>query len=261
MSTPPALGPERSTTHLVLIPSYNPGQKVFDTVRGARKHWNPVWVVVDGSNDGTGEALQTMAREDPGLRVLVRPKNGGKGTAVLDGAIQALREGYTHVLTMDSDGQHPPERIEAFMAASAARPAAMVLGEPVFDASAPSVRVKGRRISNYWANVETLGAGIHDSLFGFRVYPLEPLVRIMKSHRWMRRFDFDVEIVVRMSWSGVEARNLPAAVRYFRPEEGGVSHFNYMRDNILLTSMHIRLFSGFLLRLPLLLARQARRVR
>jgi glycosyltransferase involved in cell wall biosynthesis len=258
MSFPPtSLAPSRSATHLVLIPSYNPGRKVFETVRGAREQWNPVWVVVDGSDDGTAEALQAMAKDDEGLRVLVRPRNGGKGAAVLDGMVEALRQGYTHALTMDSDGQHPPDRIPAFMAASAAKPHAMVLGVPVFDASAPGVRVKGRRISNYWARLETLGAGIQDSLFGFRVYPVEPLVRIMRRHFWMRRFDFDVEIGVRLSWSGVEAINLPAAVRYFRPEEGGVSHFNYVRDNILLTSMHIRLFAGFLLRLPLLLARRA----
>ena len=68
----------------------------------------------------------------------------------------------------------------------------------------------------------------------------------MRSHLWMRRFDFDVEIVVRLSWSGVEAINLPAKVRYFTPAEGGVSHFNYLRDNVLLTSMHARLFAGFL---------------
>jgi glycosyltransferase involved in cell wall biosynthesis len=252
---------DRSATHLVLIPSYNPGQKVFETVQGARQQWNPVWVVVDGSTDGTGEALQAMARDDPGLRVLVQPKNSGKGAAVLVAAAEALQLGFTHVLTMDSDGQHPAERIRDFMAASAARATGMVLGEPVFDASAPRVRVKGRKISNWWANVETLGAGIHDSLFGFRVYPLGPLVDIMRRHRWMRRFDFDVEIVVRLSWNGVEAINLAAPVRYFRPEEGGVSHFNYLRDNLLLTSMHGRLFLGFLARLPLLLARNARRAR
>jgi glycosyltransferase involved in cell wall biosynthesis len=255
MGSPPAAA---SATHLVVIPSYNPGGKVFETVQGARQQWNPVWVVVDGSNDGTAEALQAMARDDPGLRVLVRQRNGGKGAAVLDGAVEACKQRFTHVLTMDSDGQHPPERIPAFMAASAGNPASMVLGEPVFDASAPAVRVKGRRISNWWANLETLGAGVHDSLFGFRVYPLEPLVRIMKSHFWMRRFDFDVEIVVRLSWSGVEAINLPAPVRYFRPEEGGVSHFNYLRDNVLLTSMHVRLFFGFVGRLPMLLARRSR---
>jgi glycosyltransferase involved in cell wall biosynthesis len=261
MSPPPTAAPERSATHLVLIPSYNPGRKVFETVQGARQQWNPVWVVVDGSTDGTPQELQAMARDDPGLRVLVRSRNAGKGAAVLAGATEALSLGFTHVLTMDSDGQHPPQRIPAFMAASAAQPAAMVLGEPVFDASAPSVRVKGRKISNWWANLETLGAGVHDSLFGFRVYPLRPLVRIMGSHLWMRRFDFDVEVVVRLSWSGVEAINLPAAVRYFRPEEGGVSHFHYWRDNALLTSMHFRLFFGFVTRLPLLLARRARRTR
>ena len=256
MSSSPRAAPQRSATHLVLIPSFNPGRKVFETVQGAREQWNPVWVVVDGSDDGTPEVLGEMAREDPGLRVLIRPRNGGKGSAVLDGALEALREGFTHILTMDSDGQHPPDRIRSFMAASAANPAAMVLGEPIFDSSAPSVRVKGRRISNWWANLETLGAGIHDSLFGFRVYPADRLVRIMRSHMWMRRFDFDVEVVVRLSWSGVEAINLPAPVRYFRPEEGGVSHFNYVRDNILLTSMHLRLFLGFLARLPLLLGRR-----
>ncbi len=248
-----------STTHAVLIPSYNPGKKVFETVRAAREQWNPVWVVVDGSTDGTATALQEMARTDPGLRVMVRPGNGGKGAAVLDGMLEARSFGFTHVLTMDSDGQHPADRIRTFMEASAATPAAMVLGEPVFDASAPSVRVKGRKISNWWANVETLWSGIHDSLFGFRVYPIEPLVREMQARRWMRRFDFDVEAAVRLSWRGLPAINLRAPVRYFRPEEGGVSHFNYWRDNTLLTSMHARLFVGFLVRLPLLLMRKVRR--
>jgi glycosyltransferase involved in cell wall biosynthesis len=249
----------RSWTHLVLIPSYNPGGRVFETVRAARAQWEPVWVVVDGSTDGTAQALQDMARSDTGLRVLVRARNGGKGAAVLDGLLEAAARGYTHVLAMDSDGQHPADRIQAFMAASAATPQAMVLGEPVFDASAPSIRIKGRKISNWWANLETLWAGIHDSLFGFRVYPIGPLVREMRASAWMRRFDFDVEAVVRLSWRGVPAVNLPAPVRYFSPAEGGVSHFNYWRDNVLLTSMHIRLFCGFVARLPVLLARRALR--
>ena len=245
-----------SRTHLVLIPSYNPGQKVFETVRAARQQWEPVWVVVDGSTDGTAAGLQALARQDPGLRVIVREKNGGKGSAVLDGLTEATALGFTHVLTMDSDGQHPADRIGAFMAESSAYPAAMILGEPVFDTSAPSIRVKGRKISNWWANLETLWWGIHDSLFGFRVYPIAPLLRLMSTTLWMRRFDFDVEAVVRLSWRGVLARNLPAQVRYFTAAEGGVSHFNYWRDNVLLSSMHFRLFFGFVIRLPFLLARQ-----
>jgi hypothetical protein len=162
---------------------------------------------------------------------------------------------------MDSDGQHPADRIAAFMAASLATPEAMVLGEPVFDASAPPLRVKGRKISNWWANLETLWTGIHDSLFGFRVYPIEPLVRVMRMQPWMRRFDFDVEAVVRLRWHGVHPINLPARVAYFSAEEGGVSHFNYWRDNALLSWMHTRLLLEFLLRLPALLLRRRKTAR
>jgi len=133
-----------------------------------------------------------------------------------------------------------------------------VLGCPVFDADAPRLRVNGRKISNGWANLETLWAGIGDSLYGFRVYPIAPLIDVMRRQLWMRRFDFDAEAVVRLSWRGIRPVNVPAPVRYFRREEGGVSHFNYWRDNVLLTWMHLRLFLGFLWRLPLLAARRLR---
>ena len=248
--------PISSTTHVVLIPSYNPGPKVFDTVRAARAQWSPVWVIVDGSNDGSEQTLRQMAAEDEGLQVFVLPENRGKGAAVLHGLDQATRQGFTHVLCMDSDGQHPADQIPAFMARSQQQPVAMVLGLPVFDASAPSLRVKGRKISNWWANLETLWMGIGDSLFGFRVYPVAPLRKIMQRQRWMRRFDFDPEAVVRLCWHGVPPVNLPSPVKYFQVEEGGVSHFNYWRDNRLLTWMHIRLMFGFALRLPLLLWRR-----
>ena len=247
----------RSARPLVLIPSYNPGQRLLaETVRAARAQWDPVWVVVDGSTDDSGARLAELARDDPGLRVLVRSRNGGKGAALLDGLTAALAEGFTHALAMDSDGQHPAERIGAFMAACAAEPGAMILGAPVFDASAPLIRLRGRRIANWWTNLETLWAGIPDTLFGFRVYPIAPLIDVMQRTRWMRRFDFDAEAVVRLSWRGVPVVALPAPCRYLTAGEGGVSHFNYWRDNVLLTWMYTRLFLGFLVRLPLLLARR-----
>ncbi len=245
-----------SDTHLVLIPSYNPGDKVYETVRLARQYWQPVWVVVDGSNDGTAAGLQAMAAADDGLKVIVLPNNQGKGAAVLHGINLAAAAGYTHALTMDSDGQHPAELIPAFMATSINLPDAMVLGKPVFDTSAPALRVQGRRVSNAWANLETLWAGIGDSLYGFRVYPIMPLQKIMRYQPWMRHFDFDPEAVVRLCWRGVKPVNLAAPVRYFRADEGGVSHFNYLRDNLLLTWMHLRLFLGFILRLPMLLLKR-----
>jgi len=247
MSTPSA-----SSTHLVLIPSYNPGAKLDETVRGARAQWNPVWVVVDGSTDGSAERLQAMALNDPGLHVIVLPENRGKGGAVLAGLEAAAERGFTHVLTMDSDGQHPAALIPEFMAASQAAPEAMVLGLPKFDASAPQLRVQGRRLSNVLADFETLWAGIGDSLYGFRVYPIAPLAAIMHRQTWMRRFDFDPEAAVRLCWAGVRPIRIEAPVRYFGADEGGVSHFNYWRDNRLLTWMHIRLMTGFVLRLPLL---------
>ncbi|MFP5408409.1 MAG: glycosyltransferase family 2 protein [Gammaproteobacteria bacterium] len=250
-----------STSHLVLIPSFNPGARVYDTVRAARAGWAPVWVVVDGSTDGTAEGLQDMAATDPQLKVWVLPANGGKGAAVLHGLDLAAQQGFTHALTMDSDGQHPADLIPAFMAVSRQAPDAMILGKPVFDADAPALRVQGRKISNGWANLETLWTGIGDSLYGFRVYPIEPLRLVMRGQRWMRRFDFDPEAVVRLCWRGVRPINLPAPVKYLRVDEGGVSHFNYLRDNTLLSWMHLRLMLGFMLRLPFLLLRRLKLLR
>jgi hypothetical protein len=248
-------------THLVLIPTYNTGAKLFETVRDARARWDHVLVVVDGSTDGTGAAVAKMSEGDPGLSVLIRERNGGKGAAILDGLRHAQARGFTHVLTMDADGQHPAAAIPDFMAASAADPRALILGVPVFDESAPRLRVLGRRVSNFWANLETLWIGVDDSLCGFRVYPIAELRAVMEKNRWMRRFDFDPEAAVRLCWRGLRPINKPAQIRYFRREEGGVSHFHYLRDNLLLTWMHTRLMLGFLLRLPLLLGYRIRSYR
>jgi glycosyltransferase involved in cell wall biosynthesis len=248
--------PTASATHLVLMPSYNPGPGVVDTVRAARAAWNPVWVVVDGSDDGSLPLLRALARGDAGLRLIELPRNRGKGAAVLEGLRQAARQGYTHALAMDCDGQHPVQCIGEFMARSQAQPGRLVLGVPQFDAAAPRLRVRGRRVSNWWANLETLGVGVGDSLFGFRVYPIAPLLRIMERHRWMRRFDFDPEAAVRLCWDGVRPLNVPAPVRYLSAAAGGVSHFRYLRDNALLSWMHFRLMVEFVLRLPRLLARR-----
>lgn len=249
------ISPSRS--HLVLIPSYNTGGKVIETVREARQFWQPVWVIVDGSTDGSTEALQALAANDPSLRVWALPRNQGKGAAILHGLREAAAAGYTHVLTLDADGQHPAAKIPEFMAASQANPLAMILGLPVFDASAPSVRVHGRKISNGLANLQTLWRGIGDALFGFRVYPVGPLRDTMERRRWMRRFDFDPEAAVRLCWRGIRPINLAAPVKYFSAAEGGVSHFNYLRDNALLAWMNTRLLLEFAARLPLLIWRKA----
>jgi len=232
-----------SATHLVLIPSYNAGPRLRQTVEQALAVWRPVWVVVDGSTDGSADALAGT-----GARVLRLARNRGKGGAVHHGLAEAERTGFSHALVMDADGQHPAERIPAFMAASLAQPQAMILGQPGFGPDAPRARVLGRRVSNALVALLTTWAGVGDSLFGFRVYPIRPLLEAMAETRWMRRFDFDAEAVVRLCWRGVPPVKLPAPVRYLSPDEGGVSHFRYGRDNLLLAWMHLRLLLRLLAR-------------
>jgi glycosyltransferase involved in cell wall biosynthesis len=241
---------------LVLIPSYNAGPQLLLTVRQALAAWQPVWVVIDGSTDGSENAVLDLAASEPNLRVEVLPANRGKGEAIRHGAAQAVASGFTHVLTMDSDGQHPATLIPSFMQASRDAPGAMILGVPVFDADAPAIRVQGRRISNALVAVQTLGAGIGDCLFGFRVYPAAALLAVMARTPWMRRFDFDAEAVVRLAWRGTPVVNLPAPVRYLDRAEGGISHFRYGRDNVLLAWMHLRLLWGGAIRAPFLLFRR-----
>jgi glycosyltransferase involved in cell wall biosynthesis len=226
-----------------LIPSYNTGTKLAQVVAEACAQWRDVWVVIDGSTDGSGEAL--AAHAEP--RIIRRSANGGKGAAVFDGLRLAAADGFTHVLVMDADGQHPAPSIGEFMALSRENPDAMILGQPVFDRSAPWVRIAGRRVANILTRLET-GRNVGDSLFGFRVYPLAALLQLMESSRDMRRFDFDTEALVRLCWSGVRAIGRPVPVRYFRREDGGVSHFRYGRDNLLLAAMHARLIGECLRR-------------
>ncbi len=229
------------------------------TVAAARAAWKPVWVVVDGSDDGSADVLANDV--SGGFRVITLPRNSGKGAAVMAGLTIAARQNFTHALVMDADGQHPEDQIAEFMAASIDEPDALILGVPVFGPEAPMVRVIGRRLSNWLANVQTLWAGINDSLFGFRVYPITALLQIMQQNSGMRRFDFDAEAAVRLVWAGARTRNLPARVRYISADLGGVSHFRYGRDNVVLTLMYVRLMGGFLRRLPRMVLERARRQR
>ena len=236
-----------SRTHLVLMPSYNTGPSLARTVESALAQWNPVWVVIDGSTDGSAAIVQATAARDPRLRVIVREHNGGKGAAVMTGVTRALAEGFTHVLTMDADGQHPASHIQEFMAASHASPDALVLGRPVFGPEVPLERLHGRKLSVALARLEILGAGIDDPLFGFRVYPAAALHRALLSTRRARGFDFDPEVAVRMVWMGTPTLNLSAPCRYLARDEGGVSHFHYLRDNLKLIWLHTRLLTQLLL--------------
>ena len=240
--------PPQDAERLVILPSYNSGPQLARTARAVLAVWSPVWVVLDGSTDSSRAEITALAAEAPGLRVLVLTENQGKGGAVFHAMREALSAGFTHAVVMDADGQHPASAVEPFMQLSRQNPDAMILGVPVFGADAPPERVKGRRVGNWFTNLETLWGGVQDSLFGFRLYPLAPSVRIMDSIRTARRFDFDTELAVRLFWAGVQPVNRPVPVTY--PAQEGVTHFKYLRDNLLLAGTHTRLC---LLLLPRLL--------
>jgi len=240
----------------VMIPSYNTGPLLEVTVKNALAVWDDVFVIIDGSTDGSADTLDQIPT-GPSQNLIVHqlPVNQGKGSAILTGLNLALEAGFTHALAMDADGQHPADFVQKYMAAGEKYPEALVLGQPVFDASAPALRVNGRKVSNWWANFVTMWWGIKDSLFGMRLYPLVPLKKAFASTSFARRFDFDPEVVIRMCWTGTPLLNLPTPVKYLTEQEGGVSQFRYLRDNTLLTWMYFRLLIGAILRSPILICR------
>lgn len=236
-------------THLVLLPSYNTGpRRLGAVVEEVLAHWPDVMVVVDGSTDGSAEAMTELARRRPALEVLVLAENSGKGAAVLAGAERARRRGFTHALVMDADGQHPAASIAEFMAVSQRAPEALVLGKPIFPPNIPRERLYGRQLSIGMVRLTLMGPGVADPLYGFRVYPIAPLLAELGPRRGGRRYDFDTEAAVRLAWAGVPPLNVPAPVKYFSAREGGVSHFHYVRDNVTLVGMHVRLLLELIFR-------------
>lgn len=219
------------------MPTYNNPATVRGVVERLRAHVDDVIVVDDGGNEEARAVLDGLARD--GLAVVARrERNGGKGAAVKDGLRRAGELGFTHALQVDADGQHAIDDAPRLLDAARDNPSALVLGAPVFDASAPSVRMRAREITRFWTNVESGGRIIDDPMCGFRVYPVRAALAAGARGDAM---DFDPEIAVRLVWGGVPVVNVPTRVRYVPREEGGVSHFRMGRDNALISWMHTRL--------------------
>jgi len=246
----------RDVDRAVLLPSFNSGPLLQVTAEEALRFWPRVVVVLDGSTDNSVQDIEKLALRRQGLEVHRLPQNMGKGAAVLEGMRRS--NSTSHVLVMDADGQHPAERIPDFFDASRQCPRALIAGEPIFGPDAPRERVLGRLVGNTLAQIETLGRGPRDSLFGFRVYPVKATMSALEGISWGRRYDFDTVAAVRLAWQGVPVINLPARVTYLALSEGGVTHFRYIRDNALLARAHTRLLLGFLARCPCWIARRLR---
>ncbi len=220
-----------------LVPTYDNPRTLRKVVERIRAFLPDVVVVDDGSAAEGREAAAALGRE--GLaHVHHRERNGGKGAAVKTGFEVAHRLGFTHALQVDADGQHAIEDIPRFLEAARRQPEALVLGAPLFDATAPKARLRARQITCFWTNLETGGKVIEDPMCGFRLYPVEPALRCGASGE---RMDFDPEIAVRLVWMGLPVVNIPTRVHYVSEEEGGVSHFQLFWDNVRISWMHTRL--------------------
>lgn len=236
-----------------VIPVFDHEHAVGGMVAPLRQQGLTVFLVDDGSGPACAAALQRLADADANVRLLRLPQNQGKGAAVMAGMNAAVGAGYSHALQIDADGQHDPTDLPRFVAAVHADPLALVCGRPVFDASIPRHRLYLRYLTHAMVWLNTLSFDIPDSMCGLRVYPLAVVLPILKAEPPGRRMDFDSEVLVRLHWRGVRMRWLPTRVRY--PADG-VSHFRLLRDNLLITRMHTRLFFGMLLRSPRLLGRK-----
>lgn len=213
-------------------------------------------LVDDGSSETCRLELERLTAERTSWVSLIRlPVNQGKGGAVMAGCRAAHEKGYSHVLQIDADGQHELGDLPKFRELSQQFPDAVICGAPRFDESIPAGRKYGRLLTSLWVWINSLSFAIEDAMCGYRVYPVAPAVRIFDRYRLGRRMDFDPEVLVRLCWAGVAVVNVPTRVRY--PADGR-SHFKMLRDNVLISWMHTRLFFGMLPRSPWLIARKFR---
>ncbi|MDW6001851.1 glycosyltransferase family 2 protein [Vibrio mangrovi] len=235
-----------------LIPCYNHGDTVSQVISSLSGFNYPILLVDDGSHEATKIVLEEVAGQ-PHIELLTLPHNQGKGGAVMAGIHHASQLGFTHAIQLDADGQHDVNALPKLITASQMHPEHLISGQPMYDDSVPKSRLYGRYVTHVWVWIETLSLAIKDSMCGFRVYPLRTTAEVIAQNSIGTRMDFDIEILVRMYWKGVEIDFIPTQVIY---PEGGISHFNALKDNLRISWMHTRLFMGMLPRIPRLLARR-----
>lgn len=221
-----------------VVPTLDNPITVRGVVESLRQHGLDVILIDDGSGVAGRRACEALAEER--LVTLKRlEKNRGKGAAVKAGFQLAAHLGFSHALQVDADAQHDLVRVPAFLDAAREHPDALVLGYPLYDDRAPRVRQVARRFTHFWVALEVADpTAIRDAMIGFRVYPLDATRRIGRTGN---RMDFDIEIAVRLVRAGIKTVNLPVRVRYPCAEEGGVSHFRILRDNLRFSWLHTRL--------------------
>ena len=240
-----------------VIPVYRHGSTLEAVVKNLLSHELPIIVVDDGNDEENRAYISGVAEKYPLVKVVTRNKNGGKGRAMIDGIRKAEEMGLTHVLQLDSDGQHDAGKAERFFELSKQNPEAIICGYPEYSAEAPKKRVNGRKFANGWIHFVTLSKDIKDAMIGFRIYPVEAFLSMLKHTLYIDgRMGFDIDVLVRQYWRGIPVISESVKVSY--PADG-ISNYNYFTDTMRVSGTYARLCLGLIPRLPVLLFRKIKR--
>ena len=220
------------------IPIYDHGDTIAAVVGSLASLDLPCIIVDDGSHDETRRVLDDLADRFDWVTVVHHDRNMGRGAALRTAYRTAAGHGFTHVVQLDADGQHDARDVPRFLDAAAGEPAALVLGQPIFDDSAPFHRLHGRKLSQGIVWLETWSRAARDPLCGFRCIPLASTLPVLDRANTGDRMEFDPELIIRLMRAGTPVVNVPTRVQY---REGGISHFRMGEDNLRIAWVYVRL--------------------
>lgn len=209
-----------------VIPTYQNAKTLLKVVADVHRVVDTVFVVDDGSNDGTAALLDKATGNERPEKVLTHPKNCGKGAALKTGLTYARQQGFRYAVTVDADGQHRADDIPALLKAMEEEPDALVIGSRGLQhENMPAKSTFANRFSNFWFALQTLQR-LPDTQSGLRVYPLQRLHGL----RWMSaRYEAELTLLVFSAWAGVKLLPVPVSV-YYPPRDQRVTHFRPGRD-------------------------------
>lgn len=209
-----------------VIPTYQNAKTLLKVVADVHRVVDTVFVVDDGSDDGTAALLDKATGNERPEKVLTHPKNCGKGAALKTGLTYARQQGFRYAVTVDADGQHRADDIPALLKAVEEEPDALAIGSRGLQhENMPAKSTFANRFSNFWFALQTLQR-LPDTQSGLRVYPL----RRLHGLRWMSaRYEAELTLLVFSAWAGVKLLPVPVSV-YYPPRDQRVTHFRPGRD-------------------------------
>lgn len=220
--------------YCVVIPTYNNEKTLGSVISSVLEYTPNIIVVNDGSNDSTANILDNFKDQ---IEIISFHKNRGKGAALREGFKRAQALGYDYAITLDSDGQHFPSDIPKFLAKVTPGDDILIIGNrDMSGENVPQRSLFGRKFSNFWVKLET-GRDLLDTQSGYRLYTVAAINRI---HFFTKRYDFELESLVRWVWKGYPVEFVTIGV-YYPPLIERVSHFRGFKDNFRISLLNTML--------------------